>query len=130
MAVLIVMLINLTGVPTLCIVNRRIYLQILEQRERSTDRNVMVHGILPLAQSGFEQAVVLRTDTVRQTSGIADGNLLIPPFGSCRFLAFEREETAQCDIKVGQCHRNRRIAHCLGDIGSSGQRQSDIGETA
>ncbi len=44
-------------------------------------------------------------------------------------LAFEWKQTAQCNIKVGQGYRNRRITHCLSDIGRPGKRQADIGKT-
>ena len=77
----------------------------------------MIHRIFPFAQSGFEQTVVFRTDTVCQTSCIAKRNLFIPAFFPSRFLAFEREETAQRYIQVGQRHRNGRVTHGLCDIG-------------
>ena len=44
---LIVMLVNLTSIPTLCIIDRRRNLQIFEQCKSSTDRNIVIHCILP-----------------------------------------------------------------------------------
>ena len=126
----IICLVHLTGIPPLCIVDRRRNLQILEQRESSTDRNIMIHRIFPSADSGLEQTVIFCSDTVCQTSRITDGNLFIPTLGSGSLLTLEREKTAQRNIKVGERHGDRRVTHSLRNIGSSGQGQTNIGETA
>ena len=89
----------------------------------------MIHCIFPFAQPSFKQTVILCTNTVCQTSGITNGYLFIPTFGSRSLLTFEWKQTAQCYIKVGQGYRNRRITHCLSDIGRPGKRQTDIGKT-
>ena len=120
---------DLARIPAFGIADRRRYIEVLEQCESGTDRNLMLHTVFPvLYQIGFKQQVVLGLDTVGQTPRIPDGNLLIPFFFTRRFLTLKRIKRGQGDIQVGQSDIDRGVLHSLCDIGGCRNRQFPVEE--
>ena len=121
---------HLIGVPTFGIIERRRDIQILEQRESSTHRNLVLHGIPPiLHQARLEQFVFFRIDTITQVTVVTHGNLLIPTFFSDRILPLEREDTTHRNCNIRQCQRDRRVFRTLVHIHGSRNTERIIRET-
>ena len=126
----IVCFFHFIGVPTFGIVERGRDIQILEQRESRTHRNLVLHGIPPvLHQARLEQFVFFRIDTVTQVTVVTHGNLFIPTFFADRTFPLEREDTAHRNRNIGQSQRNRRVFRTLVHVHGSRKAERIIRET-
>ena len=97
---------HLVGVHTVGEVERRIHVEIFEEGEGCTHRNLMLPSVSPvLDERTVHQLILLGIDTVGDMSGIAHGYLLVPFLITHHLLSAERIEAGDTDVQVGQGHR-------------------------
>ena len=105
------------GVHAVGEVERGVDVQVVEQRERAADGDLVLHSVAPvLDEVRLEQLVFLRGDGVGEMSRVTHRNFLVPPFFSHHFLAFEGVEARNRDVQVWQRHGDGRVAHILRQI--------------
>ena len=127
---LVILLRDLVGVPTLLVADRWRDVQILEEGEGGTDRNGVLHGIAPVPdQVGLEQEVLLRADAVGQCTGIAHRHLFVPTLLADPLFPFEGIDTAHGDGHVGEGDRNGGVARHLIDVHRTRDGKGAVGES-
>ena len=109
---------HLIGVHAVGEIKRRIYINIIKQRETPADWDAVLHAIAPVFDEiWMEKSVFFRVDWIADLSCIAYRNLLIPAFCPDSMTSFERIKTAQTDVQVRQSEGYTRITHVLIQVG-------------
>ena len=122
---------HFTRVPAFGVVHTGSHIEVLEQGKGGADGNFVLHTVLPVSdQVRLEEQVVLGLYAVLQSSGVAYGNLFVPFLFAHSFLSFEREDSGQRNVQVGQSHVDRRVAHVLCNVRCSRQRQFLVEQVA
>ena len=128
---LVVALHDLLSVPSLCIVELRSDVDVVEEIECGADGYVVLHTVSPvLDKAGLQDLVFLGGYAVADVSSVFDGYLLVPSFLSRQLLFLEGIELREGDAQVGQGERQDRVLHVLRDIETGGDGQAYLGKSS